>query len=120
MASYKEVIGQRLSNQLPVITYQDNMQISRTSLRHLRLSKLQKEKIKQGKMWDFTVRGWREADITGIEHHFNEKEAVEAQKPVKKLVFKDTKIGKCFRFLGKLVYWGQLFNSQLAYNPGLM
>ncbi|CAB3983671.1 Hypothetical predicted protein [Paramuricea clavata] len=81
LASYKEVIGQRLSNQLPVITYQDNMQISRTSLRHLRLSKLQKEKIKQGKMWDFTVRGWREADITGIEHHFNEKEAVEAQKP---------------------------------------
>ena len=84
------------------------MQISRTSLRHLRLSKLQKEKIKQGKMRDFTVRGWREADITGIEHHFNEKEAVEAQKPVKKLVFKDTKIGKCFRFLGKLVYWAQV------------
>jgi hypothetical protein len=96
LASYKEVIGQRLSNQLPVITYQDNMQISRTSLRHLRLSKLQKEKIKQGKMWDFTVRGWREADITGIEHHFNEKEAVEAQKPVKKLVFKEPRLVSVF------------------------
>ena len=46
-----------------------------------------------------TIRGWREADITGIEHHFNEKEAVTAQKPVKKLVFNDTKIGKRFGFI---------------------
>ena len=70
------------------------MQISRTSLRHLRLSKLQKEKVLQRKMWDFTVRGWREADISGIENLFNDEEAVKPQKPVKKLEYKDTKIGR--------------------------
>ena len=51
-------------------------------------------------MWDFTVRGWRQADITGIKHHFNGKEVVEAQKPVKHLIFKDTKIGKYSQIVG--------------------
>ena len=83
--------------------YQDNMQISRTSLRHLQLSKLQKEKVLQGKMWDFTVRGWREADISGIENHFNDKEAVKPQKLVKKLEYKDTKIGRfCMKIINNL------------------
>ena len=45
-------------------------------------------------MWDFTVRGWREADISGIENLFNDEEAVKPQKPVKKLEYKDTKIGR--------------------------
>ena len=93
LENYKEVIKQHLSSSIPVITYQDNMQISRTSLRHLRLSKLQKEKVLQGKMWDFTVRGWREANIIGIEHYFNEEQAVRPQQPVKALEYKDTKIG---------------------------
>jgi hypothetical protein len=84
-----------VSNDNPVIMYQDNMQMSRTSLRHLRLSKLEKEKMKQEKMWDFTVRGWHVADITGIESHFqDEKLAAKPQKEVTKLKYEDTKIGK--------------------------
>ena len=72
------------------------MQLMRTSLRHLRLSKLQKEKVKQGKMWDFTVRGWREADISGMEDLFAEKEtAATSQKAVSSLQYPDIKIGKC-------------------------
>ena len=71
------------------------MQISRTSLRHLRLSKLQKDKVLQGKMWDFTVRGWREANICGIEEHFKGKE-VKSQQPVKDLKYQDTKIGNVY------------------------
>ncbi len=47
--------------------------MSRTLLRHLRLSKLQSEKMKQEKMWDFTVRGWRVADVTGMEDNFRIK-----------------------------------------------
>ena len=93
--NYKDVINQRLSVQQPIITYQDNMQISRTSLRHLRLSKLQKDKVLQGKMWDFTVRGWREANICGIEEHFKGKE-VKSQQPVKDLKYQDTKIGNVY------------------------
>ena len=95
MKNYKGIISQRVSNTLPVVTYQDNMQMSRTSLRHLRLSKLQSEKMKQEKMWDFTVRGWRVADVTGMEDNFKDKaKAVEPQKEVKDLKYEDTKIGR--------------------------
>ena len=62
-----------MTDDLPVVTFQDNMQMMRTSLRHLRMSKLQKEKFKQNKMWDFTVRGWRVADIEGIEDMFQDE-----------------------------------------------
>ena len=51
-----------MADDKPVITYQDNLQMKRTSMRHLRLSKLQKEK-----MWDFTV-------IDGIEELFKVKD----------------------------------------------
>jgi hypothetical protein len=79
----------------PVITYQDNLQMKRTSMRHLRLSKLQKEKMKQNKMWDFTVRGWRVADTDGLEELFSNKDtAATSQKEVNALEYKDTKIGK--------------------------
>ena len=70
---YKDIISQRLVKGWPVITYQDNMQLMRTAMRHVRLSKLQKEKTKLNKMWDFTVRGWRVVDITGLEKEFGEK-----------------------------------------------
>ena len=71
------------------------MQLMRTSLRHLRLSKLQKDKLKQGKMWDFTVRGWRESDISGIDHLFvSEKTAVIPQKGISSLQHSDIQIGK--------------------------
>ena len=101
MKNYKKIITQRSNSTLPVVTYQDNMQMSRTSLRHLRLSKLQKEKMRQEKMWDFTVRGWRVADVTGMESTFDEVEAVKPQREVKKLEYEDTKIGK-FRVLNSL------------------
>jgi hypothetical protein len=79
----------------PVITYQDNLQMKRTSMRYLRLSKLQKEKMKQNKMWDFTVRGWRVADTDGLEELFSNKDtAATSQKEVNALEYKDTKIGK--------------------------
>ena len=52
LKNYKKIITQRSNSTLPVVTYQDNMQMSRTSLRHLGLSKLQKEKMRQEKMWD--------------------------------------------------------------------
>ena len=94
LKNYKKIITQRSNSTLPVVTYQDNMQMSRTSLRHLRLSKLQKEKMRQEKMWDFTVRGWRVADVTGMESTFDEVEAVKPQREVKKLEYEDTKIGK--------------------------
>ena len=71
------------------------MQMSRTSLRHLRLSKLEKDKMKQEKMWDFTVRGWRVADINGMETLFKDEElSTKPQREVKTLRYKDTKIGK--------------------------
>ena len=70
------------------------MQMMRTSLRHFRISKLQKEKFKQNKMWDFTVRGWRVADIEGIEDLFQDDSAVESQKVVKDLKYDDMLIGK--------------------------
>ena len=50
-----------------------------TSMCHLQLSKLQKEKVKQGKMWNFTVRGWRVANINGIEHLFENEETASKQ-----------------------------------------
>lgn len=79
----------------PVITYQDNMQLKRTSMRHLRLSKLQKDKLKQGKMWDFTVRGWRAANANDIEDLFeDEQTAVFPQRKLHELKYEDTKIGK--------------------------
>lgn len=90
LKNYKTIISSRVNKDHPVITYQDNMQMARTSLRHLRLSKLQKEKT-----WDFTVRGWRAADITGLESYFqDEKASVKPQRLVKDVVYKDTKIGE--------------------------
>ena len=72
LEQYKSIISSRIAPDQPVITYQDNMQIMRTSLRHLRLSKLHKEKLKQEKVWDFTVRGWRAADTSAIEEYFQD------------------------------------------------
>lgn len=93
--NYKDIIETRVDNYHPVITYQDNMQLARTSMRHLRLSKLHKDKVKQGKMWDFTVRGWRAANINGIEHLFKNKEtASKQQRELKSLKYEETKIGK--------------------------
>lgn len=66
-------------------------------MRHLRLSKLQKDKMKQMKMWDFTVRGWRLANVAGIENLFVAREtAVEQQRKVNTLEYEDTKIGNAF------------------------
>ena len=45
-------------------------------------------------MWDFTVRGWRVADIEGIEDLFQDDSAVESQKVVKDLKYDDMLIGK--------------------------
>ena len=71
------------------------MQIMRTSLRHLRLSKLHKEKLRQEKVWDFTVRGWRAADTTKIQHLFQDsKSAVDPQGDVSNMKYSDTKLGK--------------------------
>ncbi|KAK3729312.1 hypothetical protein QZH41_011439 [Actinostola sp. cb2023] len=90
---YREIIAKRVPDNIPVITYQDNMQLMRTSMRHLRLSKLHKEKQKQNKMWDFTVRGWRKADISGIENLFKHKEtAVDPQKDIRSLEYSEIKI----------------------------
>ena len=51
--------------------------------------------MKQEKMWDFTVRGWRVANVTGMEDSFKDKaKAVEPQKKVNDLKYDDTKIGK--------------------------
>lgn len=86
LRNYKLIISKRLSEDSPVITHQDNMQMSRTSLRHLRLSKLQKDKLKQEKMWDFTVLGWRKADITGLEDQLKQEDLVlKPQREVKSL-----------------------------------
>ena len=94
LKNYKKIIAQRSNSALPVVTYQDNMQMSRRSLRHLRLSKLQKDKMRQEKMWDFTVRGWRVTSVTGIESSFDGAKAVKPQREVKTLKYEDTKIGK--------------------------
>ena len=86
-----------MSSDNPVITYQDNMQLKQTSMRHLQLSKLQKEKLKQGKMWDSTVRGWRVATTCDIENLFkDEQTAVLPQREVRKLQYEDTKIGEAY------------------------
>lgn len=96
LKNYKEIISKRATSAQPVITYQDNMQMSRTSLRHLRLSKLQKEKTKQEKMWDFTVRGWRIADISGMELNFNDEAlSTKPQQDLKDLKYEETNIGSC-------------------------
>ena len=97
LEQYKSIISSRIAPDQPVITYQDNMQIMRTSLRHLRLSKLHKEKLKQEKVWDFTVRGWRAADTSGIEEYFQApKTAAQPQGEVSKMKYKDTKLGRYF------------------------
>ena len=84
--NYKAIIKLRAPDDNPVITYQDNVQLKRTSMRHLRLSKLQKDKMKQMKMWDFTVRGWRLANVAGIENLFLAQEtAVDQQRKVNTL-----------------------------------
>lgn len=93
----------RVPSSSPVITYQDNLQIHRTSLRHLRMSKLEKDKKKQDKIWDFTVRGWRVADTCGIERLFYDPvTAKKSQRSVSDLKFEDTAIGGCYMtFLDK-------------------
>ena len=83
-----------MADDQPVITYQDNMQMKRTRMCHLRLSKLQKEKMKQNKMWDLAMRGWRIADTDGIEELFSNKDtAATSQREVSSLKYEDTKIG---------------------------
>ena len=83
-----------MADDQPVITYQDNLQMKRTRMRHLRLSKLQKEKMKQNKMWDLAMRGWRIADTDGIEELFSNKDtAATSQREVSSLKYEDTKIG---------------------------
>ncbi|KXJ22711.1 hypothetical protein AC249_AIPGENE10879 [Exaiptasia diaphana] len=90
LQNYRALIKQRVSDDTPVITYQDNMQLMRTSLRHLRLSKLKADKDSQQKMCDFTVRGYRIADISGIENLFQKKEnALEPQMSLSDLEYKD-------------------------------
>lgn len=45
-------------------------------------------------MRDFTVRGWRVANVEGIEELFaNPKTAVEPQKDVKIITYEETKLG---------------------------
>jgi len=95
--NYKELIKQRSSDDIPVITYQDNMQLMRTSMRHLRLSKLKQDKTAQQKMWDFTVRGYRIADINGLEELFlDEATAATPQRELTSLKYEDTTIGKMY------------------------
>ena len=95
LANNQEIIKLRVADDQPVITYQDNLQMKRTSMRHLCLSKLQKEKMKQNKMWDFTVRGWRVADTTGIEELSVRRILLQHhRKKVHSLKHEDTKIGK--------------------------
>ena len=59
-------------------------------------------KVLQGKMWVFTVRGWREADKSGIKEHFKAKE-VTSQQPVKDLKYQDTPVVDvyCYMFIYK-------------------
>ena len=53
--------------------------------------------MKQNKMWDFTVRGWRVAETDGIEELFKVKDTgLTPQRNVKSLEFEDTKIGEYF------------------------
>ena len=92
LKSYKKIIAQRSSSALPVVTYQDNI---------------------QEKMWDFTVRGWRVANITGMESNFDEVESLKSQREVKKLKYEDTKIGK-FCLLGYLTE-GIKFTSECVW-----
>lgn len=112
LSNYKMLTNKRVHSSIPVITYQDNMQLMRTSLRHLWLSKLQQDKAKQNKFWDLTVRGFRVADISGIEDLFEDEKAVKAQQQdVDKLKYEDLKIGMgCFTMIKQ--YWSQRLNSR--------
>ena len=75
------------------------MQIMRTSFKNLRLSKLHKEKLKQEKVWDFSVRGWRAVNTSGIEEYFwDPKTAAQPQGEVCKMKYKDTKLGRYSSF----------------------
>ncbi|CAB4006400.1 Hypothetical predicted protein [Paramuricea clavata] len=89
MENYKSLIDMQVEKETPVVTFQDNMQLMRTSMRHLRLSKLHKDKVKQNKIWDFTVCGWRVVDISGIEDLFQYKSSVEPQRAFKDLKYED-------------------------------
>lgn len=97
-----------MADDQPVITYQDNLQMEITSMHHLLLSKLQKEKMKQNKMWDFTVRGWRIPDTGGLEELFNSKDtAATSQRKVNSLEYEAPLLcvstyRDCHLFLGKL------------------
>lgn len=114
---YKEIIKQRLVEGWPVVTFQDNMQLMRTSMRHLRLSKLQKDKVKQNKMWDFTVRGFRVGDIIGLEELFRKEEtAVKPQKEVKDIKSDDFLIGKYYIYISCMN--GNVF-SEFLHGAGL-
>ena len=101
LTGYRKIIGQRLKQDQQVVTFQDNTKLMPTSLRHLRLSKLQKEKSKQGKLWDFTVRGSWVADTTGLEEFFESREtAAEPQQSISSFEYKDVLIGTlCFMLL---------------------
>jgi hypothetical protein len=89
------------------------MQIHKTSLKHLRLSKLTKDKTKQNKIWDFTVRGWRVAEVSGIEDLFDKQETAKAQQTnVGKLKYDDIKIGKYIDLEGVIQKGG---TSDLGY-----
>ncbi|CAB3996393.1 Hypothetical predicted protein [Paramuricea clavata] len=89
MENYKSLIDAQVEKETPMVIFQDNMQLMRTSMRHLTLSKLHKDKVKQNKIWDFTVRGWCVADISGIEDLFQYKSSVEPQRVVKDLKYED-------------------------------
>jgi len=48
-------------------------------------------------MWDFTVRGWRASDISGIEEMFDHvDETTKPQRDLSELDYVDTKIGELF------------------------
>ena len=75
-------------------------------MRHLRLSKLKKEKWKQSKVWDFTVRGWKPVDTEGIEELFvREDTAVTPQKDLSKLKYTDITIGMWEKGLNHLFHF---------------
>jgi hypothetical protein len=87
-------------------------------MRHLRLSKLTKDKTKQNKLRDFTVRGWRVAEVSGIEDLFDKQETAKAQQiDVGKLKYDDIKIGKYIDLEG-VIQKGGTSDLTIPYCPG--
>jgi hypothetical protein len=77
-------------------------------MRHLLLSKLTKDKTKQNKIWDFTVRGWR----------VDKQETAKAQQmDVGKLKYDDIKIGKYIDLEG-VIQKGGTSDLAIPYCPG--